>query len=95
MSCAFSRLLDVDFIVLFIAYLFVSRGETGAGVFAFCQGLLTDIFSGGFLGLFGLLYLGIFLGITWHFLHSVFKASHNSLDNGNILYRLRKFLSAG
>lgn len=63
MAYGMSRLLNVDFIVLFVAYLFVSRGETGAGIFAFCQGLLTDIFSGGFLGLFGLLYLVVFLGI--------------------------------
>ncbi len=63
MSHFLSRLIDLDLIVLFIAYLFMSRGEKGAGVFAFCQGFLTDIFSGGFLGLFALLYLVVFLVI--------------------------------
>jgi rod shape-determining protein MreD len=63
MNHALSRFFNVDLVVLLIAYLCVSRGETGAGVFAFCQGVLTDIFSGGFLGLFALIYLIVFFGI--------------------------------
>jgi rod shape-determining protein MreD len=35
----------------------------GAGIFAFGQGLLIDIFSSGLLGLFALLYVIIFLGM--------------------------------
>ena len=52
---------DVDLVVIIIVYLLVYYSETGAGIFAFVQGLLIDIFSGGMFGLFTLLYLIIFL----------------------------------
>ena len=57
------RFLDVDLVVVIIAYLMVYYGETGTGIFAFGQGILIDIFSGGILGLFTLLYLIIFFSI--------------------------------
>ncbi|MBW1805948.1 MAG: rod shape-determining protein MreD [Deltaproteobacteria bacterium] len=57
------RFLDVDLVLVIIVYLLVYYGEAGAGIFAFGQGLLIDIFSGGMLGLFTLLYLIIFLVI--------------------------------
>ena len=53
----------MDLVVVIIVYLLVCYGETGAGIFAFGQGLLIDIFSGGVLGLFTLIYLIIFLGV--------------------------------
>jgi len=53
----------VDLVVVIIAYLMVYYGETGTGIFAFGQGILIDIFSGGILGLFTLLYLIIFFSI--------------------------------
>jgi len=55
--------MDIDLIVILTVYLFTFYGETGAGVFAFFQGLLIDIFSGGILGFFSLLYLLLFLCI--------------------------------
>jgi hypothetical protein len=58
-----SSLFDVDLVTIFIAYLLVTYGEPWAGIFALSQGLLIDIFSGGVLGLFTVLYLIVFLGI--------------------------------
>lgn len=52
---------DVDLVIIILAYLLVSYGETGAGIFAISQGLLIDIFSVGQLGLFTFLYLALFL----------------------------------
>ncbi len=57
-------LLDVDLVLIIMTYLMVVYGETGAGVFALSQGLLIDIFSGGLLGLFTLLYLTVFLAMN-------------------------------
>jgi hypothetical protein len=54
----------VDLVIIIMTYLLVSYGETGAGIFALSQGLLIDIFSGGLLGLFTLLYLTLFLGMN-------------------------------
>jgi hypothetical protein len=51
----------VDIIIVLIAYLLAFHGETGAGVFAFGQGFIIDIFSGGIPGLFTLLYLVAFM----------------------------------
>ncbi|MFC1867454.1 hypothetical protein ACFL0H_04905 [Thermodesulfobacteriota bacterium] len=59
----FIKPLDIDIIIVIIVYLLIFYGETGAGIFAFGQGLITDIFSGGMLGLFALLYLIVFLCI--------------------------------
>ena len=65
------RYFDVDFVIIIIVYLAAFYGDTGAGIFAFGQGLLIDIFSGGMLGLFTLIYLIIFFGV---------RLSSNPLD---------------
>ena len=57
-------LFDVDLVIIIITYLLVIYAQTGAGIFALSQGLLIDIFSGGLLGLFTLIYLTLFLGIN-------------------------------
>jgi hypothetical protein len=54
---------DIDLVIIIISYLLLIDEETGAGVFALSQGLLIDIYSGGPLGLFTLLYLILFLSI--------------------------------
>jgi cell shape-determining protein MreD len=56
---------DVDLGTAMIAYVLISFGSTWAGVFALCQGIITDLFSAGPLGLFPLLYLIVFLSIQW------------------------------
>ena len=61
---SFFRLLDPDFIIIIMVYLFAFRSEAGAVFFAFGQGIFIDIFSGGMLGLFALLYPIVFMGIT-------------------------------
>lgn len=57
-------LFDVDLVIIIMTYLLVVYGEIGAGIFALSQGILIDIFSGGLLGLFTLLYLTVFLGMN-------------------------------
>ena len=57
-------LFDVDLVIIIMTYLLVVYGETEAGIFALSQGLLIDVFSGGLLGLFTLLYLIVFLSIN-------------------------------
>ncbi|MCP4664827.1 MAG: rod shape-determining protein MreD [Deltaproteobacteria bacterium] len=54
---------DLDVLTIFIAYLFLFYRSVPVGWFAFGQGLLIDIFSGGFHGLFTFLYLVVFGGI--------------------------------
>jgi rod shape-determining protein MreD len=49
--------IDVDLVIILIVCLFIFYGETGATVFAFGQGLIIDLFSGGMQGLFTLTYL--------------------------------------
>ncbi len=56
--------LDVDLVAIIMAYFLVYYGQTGAGAFAFGLGLLTDIYSAGFSGVFTFIYLIIFLGIN-------------------------------
>lgn len=58
------NIFDVDLVAITTAYLLVFYGQTGAGIFAFGQGFLIDIFSAGLPGLFTFLYLIIFLGIN-------------------------------
>jgi cell shape-determining protein MreD len=55
--------LDIDLVIIITIYLLLMDEETGAGIFALSQGLLIDVYSGGPLGLFTLLYLMLFLGI--------------------------------
>jgi len=54
---------DLDFLTILIAYLFLFYRPVPVGWFAFGQGLLIDLFSGGFHGLFTLLYLCVLGGI--------------------------------
>jgi hypothetical protein len=54
---------DIDLVIIITTYLLLMDEETGAGVFALSQGLLIDVYSGGPLGLFTLLYLVLFLSI--------------------------------
>jgi len=56
--------IDVDIVIVLIVYLLMLYGETGVGIFAFCQGLVIDIFSGGMLGFFAFVYLVVFFCIT-------------------------------
>jgi rod shape-determining protein MreD len=55
--------LDPDLLTIIIAYLFLFYGPAATCAFAFGQGLLIDVFSGGLQGLFAFLYLSIFGGI--------------------------------
>ena len=52
---------DFDLVVVITASLLMSSGSAGAAVFAFGQGMLIDLLSAGFLGLFALLYAISFL----------------------------------
>lgn len=56
-------IFDLDLLTILTAYLFLSFGRIQAAAFALGQGLLIDIFSSGFNGLFVFLYLGVFWGI--------------------------------
>jgi rod shape-determining protein MreD len=53
-------LLELDFLAILTAFLFMRSGDSAAGVFAFGQGLFIDLFSGGRAGMFGGLYLCAF-----------------------------------
>ena len=57
--------LDVDVVTVITAYLLGRYGQVGAGLFAFAQGLLIDVYSAGLVGLFTLLYLVAFLGMLF------------------------------
>jgi len=52
---------DIDLVVVFTACLLMGSGSAGAAVFAFGQGMITDVLSAGFLGLFALIYLVAYL----------------------------------
>jgi rod shape-determining protein MreD len=58
-----SNLVDLDLVTILIAYLFLFYGKSATATFAFGQGILMDLFSGGLHGLFTLLYLGVYGGI--------------------------------
>lgn len=55
--------LDVDLVIVAMAYILIRQGTAGAAVFVFVQGLVVDLFSAGVLGLFTLLYLVAFLAV--------------------------------
>ncbi|MBN2059296.1 MAG: rod shape-determining protein MreD [Deltaproteobacteria bacterium] len=61
-SFAIFRFIELDLVLIFILYFFVFFGETGAGIYAFSLGLVTDVLSGGAAGIFSLIYLIVFLG---------------------------------
>jgi len=52
---------DIDLVIVITASLLMSSGSVGAAIFAFGQGMLIDLLSAGFLGLFALLYIISFL----------------------------------
>lgn len=54
--------VDIDLVIIFIVY-FHASNRSSAGIFAFCQGFLLDILSGGVQGLFTFLYLLVYLTI--------------------------------
>jgi len=55
-----SDFFDLDLLTIITAYLFLSYGQTAAGTFAFGQGFLIDIFSGGLHGLFSFICIAVF-----------------------------------
>ncbi|MBN1628026.1 MAG: rod shape-determining protein MreD [Deltaproteobacteria bacterium] len=55
--------IDLECVIITTAYLLAYGREAGAGIFALCQGLFTDILSGGIWGFHAILYLTIFLFI--------------------------------
>jgi rod shape-determining protein MreD len=57
--------LDVDLVIVAMAFLLVRQGTTGAAIFGFVQGLVVDIYSAGVLGLFTFLYLIAFLAVHY------------------------------
>lgn len=57
------NLSDLDLLTIIIAYLFLFYGQTATVMFAFGQGILIDLFSGGLHGLFTFLYLCVFGGV--------------------------------
>jgi rod shape-determining protein MreD len=57
--------LDVDLVIVAMAFILIGHGTTGAVIFVFVQGLLVDLYSAGVLGLFTFLYLVAFF--TVHF----------------------------
>ena len=63
MSIVGLNLSDLDLITIIIAYLFLFYGHTATVIFAFGQGILIDLFSGGLHGLFTFLYLCVFGGV--------------------------------
>ena len=52
-----------DLLTILIAYLFLFYSQPVTGTFAFFQGLLIDLFSGGLHGLYAALYLSVYGGI--------------------------------
>jgi len=55
---------EVDLVTIITGYLLISHGQVWAGFFAFGQGLLMDCYSAGLVGLFTLLYMTAFLGMS-------------------------------
>lgn len=54
--------IDIDLVIIFTIY-FLALNKSSAGFFAFCQGFILDIFSGGIPGFFMLLYLLVYFSI--------------------------------
>ena len=63
MSIVGWNLTDLDLLTIIIAYLFLFYGQTATVIFAFGQGILIDLLSGGLHGLFTFLYLCVFGGV--------------------------------
>ena len=58
-----SNLFDLDIVTILIAWIYLFYGKAGSTFFAFCGGFITDVYSGGFSGLFTSLYILIYGGI--------------------------------
>ena len=52
---------DIDLVIVITASVLMRSGSAGAAIFAFGQGMLIDLLSAGFLGLFALLHVLSFL----------------------------------
>ncbi|MFC1883545.1 rod shape-determining protein MreD [Thermodesulfobacteriota bacterium] len=52
--------LDIDLITISAAYLFLAYGSLRTAIFAFGQGFIVDIYSGGLQGIYAFTYLCIF-----------------------------------
>jgi len=63
MSIVGLSLADLDLLTIIITYLFLFYGQTATVIFAFGQGILIDLLSGGLHGLFTFLYLCVFGGV--------------------------------
>lgn len=59
-----SILFCPDLLTILMVYLFLFHGHTAAVTFAFGQGFLIDLFSGGLHGLYTALYLIVFAAIS-------------------------------
>ncbi len=57
-------LFEVDFVTIMTGYLLISHGQVWSGLFAFGQGLIMDCYSAGLVGLFTLLHMTAFLGMS-------------------------------
>jgi rod shape-determining protein MreD len=53
--------LDLDIIVILTGYIFLFYGSANTALFAFGQGFVIDIFSGGPQGIFAFTYFSIYL----------------------------------
>jgi len=60
MNLAGVDVFDLDLLAVIIAYLFLFYGQAPAATFAFGQGLLIDLLSGGIHGVYTFIYLSIF-----------------------------------
>ena len=63
MNLAGWNFVELDLLTILTAYLFLYYGNGAVVGFAFGQGLIIDLFSGGTHGLFTFLYLVVCLGI--------------------------------
>jgi rod shape-determining protein MreD len=54
-------LLDLDIITILTGYIFLAYGSASTAFFAFSQGFVIDIYSGGPQGIFSFTYFSVFL----------------------------------
>lgn len=87
--------IDVDLVTIVMAYLLVSHGQTGACIFAFGQGLLMDVFSAGLLGLFTLIYVAVFLGVSMGSRFFLLHSSRGLMILVTLAVLLKEILFAG
>ena len=56
-----AKKIDVDLVIIITVFFLSIQRDTGAGIFAFFQGLLIDVLSGGPFGFFAFLYIIVFI----------------------------------